>query len=169
MKAGCKGFRRRRTGLRWALALGLISICATAWLAAPLSAQQELPLEELAIETVAGKRLFRVEVARNQSQRAVGLMWRRQMDPDRGMLFDFDSVRQVTMWMQNTPLSLDMLFIAEDGRVASIAAHTTPFSTERITSGVPVGAVLELLAGSAERLGIAPGDRVRHSMFGDPP
>ena len=73
------------------------------------------------------------------------------------------------MWMQNTPLSLDMLFISEDGKVASIAAHTTPFSTDRISSGVQVGAVLELLAGSAERLGIAPGDRVRHSMFGNPP
>jgi hypothetical protein len=153
--------------------LALVLICAAAWLAAwaaaPLGAQQELPLEELAIETVAGKRLFRVEVARNEKQRAIGLMWRRQMDPDRGMLFDFEAERQVTMWMRNTPLSLDMLFIAGDGRVASIAAHTTPFSTARISSGVAVGAVLELLAGSAERLGIAPGDRVRHSMFGDPP
>ncbi len=167
MKAWCKGNFRRTTGLRWALAFVLIG--AAAWFAAPLQAQQELPLEALSIETAAGKRLFRVEVARTEQQRAIGLMWRTEMAPDRGMLFDFEVERHVTMWMQNTPLSLDMLFIAEDGRVVTIAAHTTPYSTERISSGVKVGAVLELIAGSAERLGIAPGDRVRHSMFGNPP
>ena len=155
------------TGLRatWAVAF----LCVTLSLAPPLQAQQELPLETLAIETSAGKRLFQVEVAHNQEQRAVGLMWRTHMEPDRGMLFIFDIVRHVTMWMQNTPLSLDMLFITEDGEVASIAAHTTPYSTDRISSEVKVGAVLELIAGSAERLGIAPGDTVRHSLFGSPP
>jgi len=156
------------TGLRSVLAVALL--CAALSIAPPLHAQQaELPLEALAIETSTGKRLFQVEVARNEEQRAVGLMWRTHMAPDRGMLFNFDAVRHVTMWMQNTPLSLDMLFITEDGEVASIAAHTTPYSTDRISSGVEVGAVLELIAGSAERLGIAPGDTVRHSMFGNPP
>ena len=158
---------RRRTALR--LALAVFMICAVASIAPPLQAQQELPLEPLAIETAAGKRLFRVEVARTEQQRGIGLMWRTEMAPDRGMLFDFDIERHVTMWMQNTPLSLDMLFISSDGEVVTIAAHTTPFSTDRISSGVKVGAVLELLAGSAERLGIAPGDRVRHSMFGSSP
>lgn len=168
MKAWCKRFFQRRAGLGWVLTFALICIALS--LTPPLHAQQqELPLEALAIETSAGKRLFQVEVARTPEQRAAGLMWRKNMAPDRGMLFDFDVERHVTMWMQNTPLSLDMLFISEDGKVASIAAHTTPFSTDRISSGVQVGAVLELLAGSAERLGIAPGDRVRHSMFGNPP
>lgn len=168
MKACCKRIFRRGAALRWVLAFALI--CTALSLALPLHAQQaELPLEPLAIETAGGKRLFQVEVARTPDQRAAGLMWRKTMAADRGMLFDFDVERHVTMWMQNTPLALDMLFIGEDGIVASIAAHTTPFSTDRISSGVQVGAVLELLAGSAERLGIAPGDRVRHSMFGNPP
>ena len=168
MKAWYKRFCRRGAGLRWALAFVLI--CPALSVTLSLHAQQpELPLEALAIETSAGMRLFQVEVARLPEQRAIGLMWRKTMAPDSGRLFDFDVERHVTMWMQNTPLSLDMLFITEDGSVASIAADTTPFSTDRISSGVQVGAVLELLAGSAERLGIAPGDRVRHSMFGNPP
>ncbi len=168
MKAWYKRFCRRGAGLRWALAFVLI--CPALSVTLSLHAQQsELPLEALAIETSAGMRLFQVEVARMPEQRAIGLMWRKTMAPDSGMLFDFDVERHVTMWMQNTPLSLDMLFIKEDGSVASIAADTTPFSIDRISSGVQVGAVLELLAGSAERLGIAPGDRVRHSMFGNPP
>ena len=168
MKAWCKRLCRHGARLRWVAAFALI--CTALLVAPPLQAQQnELPLEPLAIETSVGKRLFLVEVARTVEQRAAGLMWRKTMAPDRGMLFDFDVERHVTMWMQNTPLSLDMLFIGEDGKVASIAAHTRPFSSDRISSGVQVGAVLELLAGSAERLGIAPGDRVRHSMFGNSP
>jgi uncharacterized membrane protein (UPF0127 family) len=155
--------------LRGVAALCLAVLCLAMWFAPPAGAQQDLPLEPLAIETTAGKRLFRVEVARTERQRAVGLMWRTEMAPDRGMLFDFAGERQAVMWMKNTPLSLDMLFIAADGRIATIAAHTKPYSTERIPSGVPVVAVLELLAGSAGRLGIAPGDQVRHSMFGNPP
>ncbi len=152
-----------------ALALFLILALAALWLAAPAQAQEKLPLEPLAIETAAGKRLFQVEVARTEQQRATGLMFRHELAPDRGMLFDFEIERHVAMWMKNTPLSLDMLFIAADGRVVRIAAHTEPFSTERIVSGEKVASVLELLAGSAERLGIAPGDEVRHSMFGNPP
>ncbi|MDA0230488.1 MAG: DUF192 domain-containing protein [Proteobacteria bacterium] len=168
MKAWFKRICRRGAGLRWAVAFAVI--VSALLVASPLHAQQqELPLEALAIETSVGKRLFQVEVARTDEQRAAGLMWRKTMPPDRGMLFDFDVERHVTMWMQNTPLSLDMLFITEDGTVASIAAHTNPFSTDRISSGVRVGAVLELLAGSVERLGIASGDTVRHSMFGNLP
>jgi uncharacterized membrane protein (UPF0127 family) len=151
------------------LILASIVLCAAAWVAAPLQAQQELPLEPLAIETADGKRLFVVEVARSERQQAIGLMWRTSMAADHGMLFDFGAERYINMWMQNTPLSLDMLFIARDGRVVSIAAETTPFSTDRITSEAPVSAVLELLGGSAARLGIAPGDRVRHSLFASPP
>ena len=155
--------RRHAPVIVWIIAL------ATLWSASPVEAQQELPLEILVIETLAGKHLFQVEVARTDTQRAVGLMWRERMDPNKGMLFDFKKERFVTMWMKNTPLSLDMLFISIDGRIATIATHTRPYSTERIHSGVKIGAVLELLAGTAERLGIAPGDLVRHSMFGDPP
>jgi hypothetical protein len=151
------------------LLLALFVLCASAWLSSPLKAQQELPREPLAIETAAGKRLFEVEVARTDRQQAIGLMWRTEMAADHGMLFDMGTPRHINMWMKNTPLSLDMLFIARDGTVVSIASHTTPFSTDRITSGEPASAVLELLGGSAERLGIAPGDVVRHFLFGSPP
>ena len=132
-------------------------------------AQQALKLEPLVIETTAGKRVFQVEVARTDEQRAIGLMWREQMDLDKGMLFDFGVEGYVVMWMKNTQLSLDVLFISTDGRIATLATRTKPYSTERIYSGAKVGAALELLAGSAERLGIVPGDLVRHSMFGNMP
>ena len=118
--------RRHAPVIVWIIAL------ATLWSASPVQAQQELPLEILVIETLAGKHLFQVEVARTDTQRAVGLMWRERMDPNKGMLFDFKNERFVTMWMKNTPLSLDMLFISIDGRIATIATHTRPYSTERI-------------------------------------
>ena len=125
--------------------------------------------EKLSIMTSDGTVSFSVELALTPEDRASGLMFRRSMAADHGMLFRFERSRPVMMWMKNTPLSLDMLFIARDGTVVSIASHTTPFSTDRITSGEPASAVLELLGGSAERLGIAPGDVVRHFLFGSPP
>jgi hypothetical protein len=124
------------------------------------------PLEPLTIVTKAGQQhAFQVEVARNEADRAQGLMYRRSMAPDRGMLFDFARVEPVSMWMQNTYISLDMLFIRPDGTIARIAENTEPLSTRTITSGEPVVGVLELVAGSAKRLGLQAGDRVQHPMF----
>jgi len=123
-------------------------------------------LETLSIVTQGGrKQSFQVEVARNDADRAQGLMFRRSMAPDRGMLFDFGRVEPVSMWMQNTYLSLDMLFIRPNGSIARIAANTEPLSTRTIPSGEPVLAVLELNAGTAAKLGIKPGDRVEHPLF----
>lgn len=123
-------------------------------------------LEALSIVTQGGQRQsFQVEVARNDADRAQGLMFRRSMAPDRGMLFDFERVEPVSMWMQNTYLSLDMLFIRQDGTIARIVANTEPLSTRTISSGEPVLAVLELNAGTAAKLGIKPGDRVEHPLF----
>ena len=123
-------------------------------------------LETLSIATQGGrKQSFRVEVARNDADRAQGLMFRRSMPADQGMLFDFGRIEPVSMWMQNTYLSLDMLFIRSDGTIARIAANTEPLSTRTIPSGEPVLAVLELNAGTAAKLGIKPGDRVEHSIF----
>ena len=122
--------------------------------------------EPLTIVTQGGQRhLFQVEVARNQNDRAQGLMFRRSMAPDRGMLFDFERVEPVSMWMQNTYLSLDMLFVRPDGTIARIAANTEPLSTRTIGSGEPVLSVLELNAGTAARLGIKAGDRIEHPLF----
>jgi uncharacterized protein len=123
-------------------------------------------LEPLAIVLQGGQRQgFQVEVARNDADRAQGLMFRRSMPADRGMLFDFGRVAPVAMWMQNTYLSLDMLFIRPDGTIARIAADTEPLSTRTIPSGEPILAVLELNAGTAARLGIRAGDRVEHPLF----
>jgi uncharacterized membrane protein (UPF0127 family) len=123
-------------------------------------------LEPLAIVAQDGTRhAFQVEVARNDADRAQGLMYRRSMPADRGMLFDFGRVEPVAMWMQNTYLSLDMLFIRPDGVIARVAANTEPLSTRTIPSGEPVLSVLELNAGTAARLGIKAGDRVEHPLF----
>lgn len=123
-------------------------------------------LEPLAIVSQGGQRQsFQVEVARNEADRAQGLMFRRSMPADRGMLFDFGRVEPVAMWMQNTYLTLDMLFIRPDGTIARIAANTEPLSTRTIPSGEPVLAVLELNAGTAARLGIKAGDRIEHPLF----
>ncbi|MCB8820849.1 DUF192 domain-containing protein [Microvirga rosea] len=123
-------------------------------------------LEALSILPQGGQRQsFQVEVARNDADRAQGLMYRRAMPANQGMLFDFGRVEPVAMWMQNTYLPLDMLFIRPDGTIARIAANTEPLSTRTIPSGEPVLAVLELNAGTAARLGIKAGDRIDHPLF----
>jgi uncharacterized membrane protein (UPF0127 family) len=123
------------------------------------------PTEPLTIATQGGPRRFAVEVMRDDASRARGLMFRRHMAPDHGMLFDFERVEPVTMWMKNTYLPLDMVFIRQDGTVARVAADTEPLSTAIISSEGPVLAVLELNAGTAAKLGIKPGDKVDHPMF----
>ncbi len=122
--------------------------------------------EPLSIVSREGRRhVFEVEVARDDRDRAQGLMFRRSMPANRGMLFDFAKVEPVSMWMQNTYISLDMLFIRPDGTIARIATNAEPLSTRTIPSGEPVLAVLELNAGTAVRLGIKVGDRVEHPLF----
>jgi uncharacterized membrane protein (UPF0127 family) len=122
--------------------------------------------EPLTIVTKSGQQhAFQVEVARNDADRAQGLMYRRSMAADRGMLFDFARVEPVAMWMQNTYISLDMLFIRPDGTIARVAENTEPLSTRVIESGEPILGVLEVAAGTARRLGIKRGDRVDHPLF----
>lgn len=122
--------------------------------------------EPLEIATRTGVLSFDVEVAVDDEQRARGLMYRRSLPSGRGMLFDFGVERDVTMWMQNTYISLDMLFIRRNGEILSIAERTTPRSTAHIPSGGPVRFVLELPAGSAKQLGITVGDQVGHRLIG---
>ncbi len=143
--------------------LGLPVIGLVVMLAGAAYAQA---LEALSIVTQGGQRQsFQVEVARNDADRAQGLMYRRSMPANQGMLFDFGRVEPVSMWMQNTYLPLDMLFVRQDGTIARIAANTEPLSTRTIPSGEPVLAVLELNAGTAARLGIKAGDRLEHPLF----
>lgn len=108
---------------------------------------------------------FSVEVANDIDEIAFGLMERETMDADKGMLFDFNPPREPAMYMKNTLLSLDMLFIADDGHIEMIARNTVPGSLRTITPGIPVRAVLELNAGQAAELGIQPGDTVQHPIF----
>lgn len=121
--------------------------------------------EPLTIVTRSGPKRFDVEVMRDDAGRARGLMFRRHMAADHGMLFDFERDEPVAMWMKNTYLPLDMVFIRPDGTISRIAADTEPLSTAVISSGSPVVAVLELNAGTAAKLGIQPGDRIEHPMF----
>ena len=135
---------------------------------APASAQGAgagSALEPLQITTASGKHDFSVEVMRTDEERAKGLMYRRFMAPNRGMLFDFKTEQTVNMWMKNTYLPLDMVFVSHAGVVTAVAANTTPFSEELINSGGPAYAVIELNAGVAEELGIAPGASVIHPAF----
>jgi uncharacterized membrane protein (UPF0127 family) len=131
----------------------------------PPALAQEATLEPLEIATSSGQHSFSVEVMRTDEQRARGLMNRRFMAQDRGMLFDFKREEPVAMWMKNTYLSLDMVFIDKSGKVVNIAENTEPLSERIIPSAGPVLAVLELNAGTARRIGLKPGDRLRHSLF----
>jgi uncharacterized protein len=119
----------------------------------------------LTVETKGGPHAFQVEVASDDATRAQGLMYRRKLDADKGMLFDFGRDQPVSMWMQNTYVSLDMVFIRADGTVHRVEDHTTPLSTRSIESGVDVRYVLELPAGTADRIGIARGSKVKHAII----
>lgn len=130
------------------------------------SSVQAQQLEPLTIKTVQGAvHKFQVEVANNDETRQKGLMFRTTMPFDQGMIFDFQRSLPVAMWMKNTYISLDMLFIRADGTIARIAENTKPLSTEVIPSGEPVLSVLELVGGVTAKLGIKPGDRVEHPLF----
>ncbi len=119
----------------------------------------------LEIETQDGKYIFNVELALNNNERAVGLMNRQHMDADSGMLFRFDYVRPVAMWMKNTLIPLDMFFIRADGTVANIHHNAEPHSESVIRSSEAVLYVLELNGGVAARLNIKPGDKITHPII----
>jgi uncharacterized membrane protein (UPF0127 family) len=128
---------------------------------------EEARVGRLVIDTGRGPVAFRVELATTPAMLAQGLQHRRGLPSDAGMLFDFGPERIVSMWMKNTYIPLDMLFIDADGIVADIAEQTTPLSLETITPSVPVRAVLEVNAGTVAALGIRGGDRVHHPIFAE--
>jgi uncharacterized protein len=122
--------------------------------------------EPLTLVTGTGEHVIEVEVAETPEQKALGLMFRANMPERTGMLFPYGAPQEITMWMRNTYVSLDMVFIRGDGMVHRIESHTEPLSERVISSEGPVTAVLELGAGEAARLGLTAGDRVRHRHFG---
>jgi uncharacterized protein len=125
--------------------------------AGPLSAART---DTLVLETSSGEHAFTVEVAETEQERSLGLMFRRDLPADHGMIFLHEPPQPVFMWMRNTYIPLDMIFIDQQGRVHKIESHTEPFSTEPIGSDGIVAAVLELNAGTADRIGLRTGDRV---------
>ena len=140
------------SGLRAAwLALGLLAVPAAA---------QNADLQTIEIASKSGSHAFQVEMAVNDEQRARGLMYRKEMPDGRGMLFDFQQDQDVSFWMKNTYIPLDMIFIRADGTVRRIAANAEPLSEQGVPSGGPVRFVLEVMGGTARKLGIEPGDKV---------
>ena len=131
------------------------------------AALAELETSPLTIESANGAHAFTVEIADEPEEITTGLMNRESMDPDAGMLFDFGQPREAAMWMKNTLIPLDMLFMDPQGKVIAIARETVPGSLRTVTPGVPVKSVLELNGGRAEELGIEPGDEVIHPIFGN--
>jgi uncharacterized membrane protein (UPF0127 family) len=135
---------------------------------AQTAAQPELPKEPLSIITRDGKRHdFQVEMALTGEQQTTGLMFRTSVPADGGMLFDWGTPRDSSMWMRNTVSPLDMLFINADGTIRRIAEDTVPGSLAVIESHGPVRATLELAAGTAKRLDIRIGDKVQSRIFGN--
>lgn len=121
--------------------------------------------EPLELVTASATHKLLVEVARTPEQQAKGLMFRNQLADDRGMLFPHAEPREISMWMRNTYISLDMVFIKADGTVHHIAKRTEPLSEKIVSSQGNVSAVLEIAGGAADRLGLKPGDKVRHTFF----
>ncbi|OFW98188.1 MAG: hypothetical protein A3D94_19240 [Alphaproteobacteria bacterium RIFCSPHIGHO2_12_FULL_66_14] len=121
----------------------------------------------LVIETGGRQLTFEVDLATNDAERSHGLMFRKSLGPYEGMLFDFHQEQPVTFWMKNTLIPLDMIFIAADGTIRHIHSNAVPLSTDTIPSKFPVRGVLEINGGNAKLLGLKPGDKVKHPIFGN--
>jgi len=158
--------------MKYWLAAVAVGVLAAGGMAAPVSpaqAQSKLVFDTTKIEVVTDKRryLWRVQLAISGRQMARGLMFRKTLKPYDGMLFVFDGIGVARMWMKNTEIPLDMLFIKADGTIESIG-EGVPHSLKIVKSGEPVRAVLEIPRGLSKKLGIKPGDKIRHEVFGTP-
>jgi uncharacterized membrane protein (UPF0127 family) len=145
--------------------IGLALLLAAA---TPVAAQQAGPTEPYVVLTANGPLTLQLEFADTPEERSVGLMYRKSLAAGTGMLFDFGVTRPVAMWMKNTYVPLDMLFVDADGVVVAIRARTTPLSEDTVSADRPVRGVIELNAGDAAALGIAEGDRVVRPLFATP-
>ena len=147
--------------------LGQVAAVAL-WFALVLAAYSQVrasDLNTLEIVSKSGVHVFAVELAVTDEQRSRGLMFRRSLPEGQGMLFKFEPEQVISMWMHNTYIPLDMIFIRSDGRILRIAENTKPESDNIISSGGPARGVLEVIAGTARKLGLAPGDKVAHPWF----
>jgi uncharacterized membrane protein (UPF0127 family) len=139
-----------------------LTLCFLAFAFRPAAALEEQTLE---IAASNGVHPFAVELAVTDEEHERGLMYRKSLPEGRGMLFDFHRDQQVAFWMKNTYIPLDMIFIRGDGTIARIAEDTVPLSEALVPSGAPVRAVLEVIAGTARKLGIRAGDKVASPIF----
>jgi uncharacterized membrane protein (UPF0127 family) len=142
-----------------------IFLAAVAALCVFASAAEAASVQPLEIVTRNGVQVFSVEMATTEQEKETGLMYRKELADGKGMLFDFSPEQQVSMWMKNTYIPLDMIFIRADGRILRIAENTEPMSTRIISSGGLAKGVLEVIGGTSRKYGIAPGDRVGHPLF----
>ncbi|HJN04336.1 MAG TPA: DUF192 domain-containing protein [Alphaproteobacteria bacterium] len=151
------------------LILLLLALASTQLLDVPVggAGDDRLGAGTLQIETGDGSHAFKIEMAVTAEERARGLMGRRTMGADEGMLFDYGTEQPVSFWMKNTYIALDMLFIRASGEIVHIAKRTIPESLVPVPSPEPVRAVLEVNAGVTDQLGIIPGDTVVHPIFGN--
>jgi len=155
--------RRHLLSAGLVLALPALPACAQ-------PAPAALPTTTLEIVTAGGRHRFKVELALTPEQQSQGLMYRRELAADAGMLFDYGAERGgIAMWMKNTFIPLDMLFIRGNGEILNIAERTVPQSLATIPAAGPARAVLEVNGGTVSRLGIRPGDRIVHPLFGNAP
>jgi uncharacterized protein len=152
-----------RVRLRIALA-AVLALCALLGVGLGVGARAA-SFQTLEIATKSGVQVFSVEMATTEDEKTTGLMYRKELADGKGMLFDFSPEQEVSMWMKNTYIPLDMIFIRADGRILRIAENTEPMSTRIIASGGLAKGVLEVIAGTAQKYGIAPGDRVAHPLF----
>ena len=130
-----------------------------------LAAAQALDTGELTIQTRQGPLTYFVEVARTPSERSQGLMFRKQLPKDHGMLFVFERTQSVSFWMDNTSIPLDLLFADAEGEVVNLHANAVPFSQDLIPSRQPIRYVLEIPGGVAKQRGIRVGDRLRSALM----
>jgi uncharacterized protein len=149
-----------RALLNRVFAVTLVAFCAFS-----TSSLQAATVEPLEIVTRSGVQVFSVELATTEEEKTTGLMYRKELPDGKGMLFDFSPPQEISMWMKNTYISLDMIFIRADGRILRIAENTEPLSTRIIGSGGLAKGVLEVIAGTARKYGIQPGDRIAHPLF----
>jgi len=154
------GASRRTLVLAFLAALLVVVVGWSAWRMVGAQAQPAERPDRIAVETSTGRHEFTVEWAVTPEETQRGLMFREQMAPDHGMVFDFLEDAPRSFWMRNTVLSLDMIFIRSDGTVARIARNTVPFTDTPVPSGEPVRYVFEVNAGTSDRISLAPGDRV---------
>lgn len=155
----CMGLRLARS------ALAALAVALTASIASTQDRACAAELQTIEIASKTGVHAFEVEMALTPEEKEHGLMFRKELAAGHGMLFDFGFDQPLAFWMKNTYIPLDMLFIRSDGRILRIAENTEPLSERNIPSGGPVRAVLEVIGGTAKKLGIAPGDRVGGSIF----